>query len=252
VLIAKSRGGIIFFWITCFSSVVLLSIIKNYFFKRRILSIALIFICLISAIFALQISAKYDPERWNNISTRLMMGLQSHPKLVFCEGIDELRKELIEKNKSLRDEEQKALASVEDGDGARVMVARAGLMLIPENLMGINGSKEAYQIAITNYCGHEPQIFLSHTHNAWIDTALAVGPIGALLLLFYYFNLISFSIKTLTNNNKINPYSFALCLTAILWLLRGILDSTLRDQMLEMQAFILSFLFTMSYRYTQK
>jgi hypothetical protein len=33
------------------------------------------------------------------------------------------------------------IKSVEDGDGARIMAARSGLVMVLENPMGINGSK---------------------------------------------------------------------------------------------------------------
>jgi hypothetical protein len=51
---------------------------------------------------------------------------------------------------------------------------------------------------------------------------------------------------------QINPFALALFVSASIWILRGILDSTLRDQMLEMQAFILAFLLASAVNYQAK
>jgi O-antigen ligase len=83
---------------------------------------------------------------------------------------------------------------------------------------------------------------MSHTHNAWIDTALAIGIPGAILLLLVMLNYAFYGYQLNQQQKAINPFAFALLISACVWILRGALDSTLRDQMLEMQAFTLAFL----------
>jgi O-antigen ligase len=121
-----------------------------------------------------------------------------------------------------------------------------------ENPMGINGSKQAYQIAITRFCGKPPAIFISHTHNAWIDTSLAIGIPGAILLLLVMLNYGWQGFRMIKQDNQINPFALALFASAGIWILRGVLDSTLRDQMLEMQAFILAFLLATAINFQAK
>ena len=45
---------------------------------------------------------------------------------------------------------------------------------------------------------------------------------------------------------KINSFAIALFISAAVWILRGVLDSTLRDHMLEMQAFTFALLLVLS------
>jgi O-antigen ligase len=108
--------------------------------------------------------------------------------------------------------------------------------------MGIDQSKKAYQIAITEFCGTNPKIFISHTHDAWIDTSLAIGIPGALLLLLVLIRYAQIGYHHLKENLPSSPYGLALFSSASVWILRGFLDSTMRDQMLEMQAFIFALL----------
>jgi O-antigen ligase len=135
-----------------------------------------------------------------------------------------------------------AIKSVEDGDGARVMAARAGIRLLANNFMGINQSKQSFQIAIAEACKHEPKIFIAHAHNAWIDTALSIGLPGAILCLLVLLNYMYISIKLMALEKYYEPVSAALFSISFSWLLMGCLNSTLRDQMLEIQAFNMSFL----------
>jgi hypothetical protein len=165
---------------------------------------------------------------------------------VFCNGIHELSDSLKAEGIEITPEIEWALARVVDGEGTRVMVARAGLQLIPEYPFGINGSRQAYQTAIQELCGSPPAIFVSHAHNAWIDTSLAIGIPGAILLLLVMLNYVYCGLKIVRKNNGVNAFALALVITAGIWIVRGLIDSTLRDQMLEMQAFIFAFLLLMA------
>jgi O-antigen ligase len=132
------------------------------------------------------------------------------------------------------------------------MVARSGLQLMLEHPMGIDGSKKAYQIAINQFCGKVPVIVLSHTHNGWIDTALAIGIPGALLLLIVIINYGVQGFRLSRRSQPFNAMGLALFASAFIWILRALLDSTLRDQMLEMQAFIFPFLLVLAMTHLPK
>ncbi len=183
-----------------------------------------------------------SPNRWGGISSRLSIGLEGDPTAIYCDGITSLEDALKRKGISITPDIQKGLDSVVDGDGTRVMVVRSGYELILKNPMGINQSKQAYQIATIDACKGSPQIFISHSHNAWIDTALAIGIPGAILLLVAMLQYAKLGYRAFKEGPEISPYGVALFASACIWILRGCLDSTLRDQMLEMQAFILALL----------
>jgi hypothetical protein len=241
-LIAQSRGGVLFVVlasITTFIAYYAINGQRQPFRMKYIAAFCLAILC-VGGIIKMGITV--DPNRWGSIFTKAMIGLHGDPKYVYCDGIESLRESLRQDGVVVTPEIERAIKSVEDGDGARIMAARSGLHLLGHHPMGINGSKQAYQMAITRLCGKPPAIFMSHTHNAWIDTALAIGIPGAILLLLVMLNYAFYGYQLNRLQNGINPFAFALLISACVWILRGALDSTLRDQMLEMQAFTLAFL----------
>lgn len=237
-LLAKSRGGVGFALLSA------LFVVMTYFFLgqkhkmsyKKIILLILSIAILMTSIYKIGVIS--DPNRWGGIFSRVAVGLEGNPSKVYCEGINTLEDALKNKGIEITPSIQKGLDSVLDGDGARMMAARAGLMLAIDNPMGLDQSKRAYQQAISNYCGHNPAIFISHTHNGWIDTALAIGIPGALLLFFVLINYAYLGFTSFRSHLKPSLIGLALFASSIMWILRGLLDSTMRDQMLEMQAFI--------------
>ncbi len=183
-----------------------------------------------------------SPDRWGGIISRLSIGLQGNPSETYCIGIEALKSALKEKGIIITPEIQKGLDSVVDGDGARMMAARSGSIMALKNPMGIDQSKQAYQQAITAFCGNPPKIFIAHAHNGWIDTALGIGIPGAILLLLVLLKYAQLGYKALQENLAGSAYGVALFGSSIMWIFRGLLDSTMRDQMLEMQSFIFALL----------
>jgi hypothetical protein len=237
-LLATSRGGV------GFTFAGILFVVLSHFFlgsgksistNKKILVLLSVPILLLGIY---KIGVISDPNRWSGIISRVSVGLGGDPSLVYCKGIGTLEESLKAKGIEITPAVQKGLDSVVDGDGARMMAARSGLVLTLENPMGINQSKQAYQQAITSYCGGIPKIFIAHAHNAWIDTALAIGIPGAILLLLVLINYAKIGYLALLKHPATAPYGMALFASAWMWILRGLLDSTMRDQMLEMQAFI--------------
>ncbi len=242
-ILAVSRGGILFSLI----SVIFIAVL--YFFSEtanKISSKNKIIIFLTVCIFSLgayQTSQLSNSSKWSGILAKISMGFQGNPQEVFCEGISSLQDVLESKGITISPSVQKGLDSVVDGDGARIMVARLGASLIADFPMGIDQSKQAYQLAISKRCNGAPAIFLSHTHNAWIDTALAIGIPGAILILAIMLSYMRNGLSALKRNTCASTsYGMALLATSCLWILRGFLDSVQRDQMLEMQAFVLALL----------
>ncbi|WP_162784919.1 O-antigen ligase family protein [Polynucleobacter necessarius] len=239
-LLAASRGGVGFSFIGAFFVMITYFLFDrdNRISNKKKIFLLLSIPILIAGIY--KIGVVSNPNRWSGILSRVAIGLEGNPSKVYCEGIEVLENALKDKGIEMTPSIQKGLDSVVDGDGARMMAARAGLMLIYENPMGINQSKEAYQQAITQYCNHTPKIFISHTHNAWIDTSLAIGILGAILLLMVLINYAQIGLISFRAHLSSSPFGLALFASAVMWALRGLLDSTMRDQMLEMQAFIIA------------
>ena len=251
-LIAQSRGGVIFaiFGIAFTATAYFLIARKKSRFGFK--GLVVLITTIICVGFLVKIGISVEPNRWGGVFSRALVGFHGDPNALYCNGIDTLRNSLRTKGVDITPQIEAGINSVQDGDGARVMAARSGLRMALENPMGINGSKQAYQTAITKFCGKPPAIVISHTHNAWIDTSLAIGLPGGFLLLLVMLNYGWRGLQMIKQPEQINPFALALFVSASIWILRGILDSSLRDQMLEMQAFILAFLLTSAIQYQTK
>lgn len=243
-ILAVSRGGIAFTIISIiFVSIAYLKsgATKKIRFISKFFGFLAISIVILGSYKTIQLS---NFSKWNDIYSKISMGFQGDPQLIYCQGISSLQNSLQSKGITITPSVQKILDSVVDGDGARIMVARMGASLTVDFPMGINQSKQAYQQALEAICNGAPAIFISHAHNAWIDTALAIGVPGSTLLLLTLLAYARQGWRTLrmVDTSVVTPFGMALFASASLWILRGLLDSTQRDQMLEMQAFVFSLL----------
>jgi hypothetical protein len=243
-LLAVSRGGILFTLI----SIIFISILyfatvpnKNSSLKNKILGLLMVPLLIFGAYQTSQLS---NSSKWNDIYSKISMGFQGDPRLIYCQGILSLQNTLQSQGIVITPSIQKILDSVVDGDGARILVARMGASLTVDFPMGINQSKQAYQQALEATCSGAPAIFISHVHNAWIDTALAIGVPGSALLILTLLAYARQGWRALRRVDipQVTPFGMALFASTSLWILRGLLDSTQRDQMLEMQAFVFSLL----------
>lgn len=208
--------------------------------RKRICGIAAVSLGLISVT---TIGASVDQSRWTGVVSRITMGFKGDPVKIMCEGVGSLRQSLEREGQAITPEASQALSSIQDvQDGSRIMAARAGAKLAPDHPMGINQSRQAYQIAIGQVC--DPDIFLSHTHNGWIDTALAIGIPGAILYLLVLLNFARLGLRHVrAHNPAVTPFAIALLVTSIVWILRSLVDSAQRDQVLEAQIFTMCFLY---------
>jgi O-antigen ligase len=251
-LIAQSRGGVIF----VIGSVFFTSAWYFYFKRPKLIlharTILISAITLVCLGFLIKTGIAVDPERWGRSVSRALAGFQGDANVIMCNGVESLIASYHSKKIPITPQIESELDRILNGEGTRVMAARSGLNLVLQHPMGIDGSKQAYQIAIKQFCGGVPAIVIFHAHNGWIDTALAIGIPGALLL---FMVMINYGVQGFRLNREpasFNPFALALFASACLWLLRALLDSTLRDQMLEMQAFVLPLLLTLAMAYHSK
>lgn len=239
-VLARSRAGVIF---TIFALLltVILSLksltIKQLQIAKKIVAISILLILGLS----FGLSSTIDAERWNGITTRLLIGFQGNPIEINCFGTQQIEEQLKGNGVEINQKMRAAIDSVAVGDGSRTMTARAGIELIKEFPMGMSGSKDAYAAAIRTKC-IEPKISMDHTHNGWIDTALSIGIPGVLIYAALMMMFIVFSFKLSKDKNQhVRAWAIALLSLSILWTLRAIFDSVQRDQMLEIQSFFLPF-----------
>lgn len=234
LIVAKSRGGVIFGLFSIAIFLILYFSINN---KLNSKNIILIFF---STLILFTIAYILDPSKWINLFSKISLGFSVNPNEVLCTNPEDFNYARIKPD---------IYNSMISGDIARVIAARLGFSMILEYPNGILLSKEAYQIALDSIC--DPNyLILSNAHNGWIDFALANGVLGLIILFSYYLILILFSLSNLyvdKSKNLVNYYSATLLVMVILWALRAFLDSSLRDQMLEMQAYVFAVLATLAY-----
>ena len=253
VVFAQSRGGLLFIvlsglltWIA-----VIFFARSNRIFNLKNISLALLLFATFGLIVAF--GSHHNPQRWLESPIRALSALKSDPFLGLCSAPNTVPpNDKSEIQATLNPEQIEARSRIMYGDSARVILAKAGFELSKTYPLGFNGSKEAYQQAIIKYCERPPFVEYSHTHNAWLDTSLAIGIPGAILLLLVMLNYGWQGYKMIGRSKQMNPFALALFISAGVWILRGMLDSTLRDQMLEIQAFVLAFLLAAALNYPPK
>jgi len=137
---------------------------------------------------------------------------------------------------------------VRSGDGARIVVARAGFALAMQTPLGSDGSRQAFQNLLRKECPN-PAIAMSHSHNGWVDMMLAIGIPGAVLYLVVLLDFAIRGYRLLERNGAGNGWALVLLVLAAFWIVRGVTDSVFRDHMLEMQGFMLAFALVASRNY---
>jgi O-antigen ligase len=253
VVFAQSRGGVIFLVLSGLLSWIAFIFLTGSNKNLNLKNSVLVFLFLVAFGLIAVLGSQHNPGKWLESPIRALSALKSDPFLGLCSTPNAVAiNDKSEIQPTLNPEQIEARSRILHGDSARIILAKAGIVLSKNYPLGFNGSKEAYQQAIIKYCGKSPFVEYSHTHNAWLDTSLAIGIPGAILLLLIMLNYGWQGFKISKHSEQINPFALALFISAGIWILRGMLDSTLRDQMLEMQAFILALLLAGSINYQPK
>ena len=241
LIVAQSRAGLVFFLLALASMALV--------FQREIkqhdgwnIGLRQFWIGSIVVGIVLAVIVTSPGSHWAGLADRLLAGTYGDPVKVLCEGSRVVEND-IQKNLAAPDERvaQNPATALEGGDGVRTLLLRTGLILVTENPLGIDGSKEAFQRALRKHCS-QPVIDMSHAHDGWIDLTLALGwPGGVLyLLLLTSFAVLGFRTLRSTTGHK-NEWGAVLAVLSVLWILRGFTDSVFRDHMLAMQGFMLAF-----------
>ena len=186
----------------------------------------------------LGVAAKNDP-RWTYMESNIVAGSLGDALQLQCEGTTSVEGQ-IKSMYGTGDLADRAISSVKDGDGSRMVVLRAGTQLVLEHPWGSDGSRQAYKKLLRLHCP-QPDSRMAHAHNGWVDTALAIGWLGVLLYLWVFIHYIRTGYKALHASTLVNEWAIVLVTLSVFWIVRAFTDSVFRDHMFEMQGFVLSY-----------
>lgn len=186
----------------------------------------------------LAMATQHDP-RWRTMTAQLQEGFKGNALQMQCEGTATIEPDIIARY-GAGEQAQRMISSVQYGDGSRVVVVRAGVDLALKHPWGSDGSRQAFQKLLRQECP-SPVISMSHTHNGWLDTVLALGWLGAALYLLVFLYFFRQGVVSLRQGGGLNEWALVLVALSGFWILRGFTDSVFRDHMIEMQGFVLSY-----------
>lgn len=127
---------------------------------------------------------------------------------------------------------------------ARMAMAKQGITIISEKPLGIGFGRNAYGHEMARRYGDSISGNLNrgHSHSGLIDWTIGTGIPGLLLWFWFVVYILLYSAKEGFGKEK-NPYAVALFLITMSMLYRSAVDGTLRDHMLQMNMFLIAFLF---------
>jgi hypothetical protein len=252
VVIAHSRGAVLYgllmallaglvFYLRCHQPMTSLALetqqARNLPRKQLIMMQALLGTLMLAVLFSFK-----NDERWHQMLERVQVAFViSDPVGFLCNGqseetLTEIREHLVSKDPV------QVASSLEGlkGDGGRILLMRAGVVLLQDVPLGLDGSRFSYRKLMNVRCGHPPVEEFSHAHQGWLDTAFALGWLGAGLLLTTLMCLAGTGWRYM-RDPLTAPWALALFLLAAFWILRGFADSVYREHFLQMQAVLLAY-----------
>lgn len=239
-VLARSRGGFAF----CVFGIILVFVVA-YWSQREVRKkqILMLFGGLLLVSLTVFVLATKTDTRWRNMESSMTSGLLGNALQVQCFGTGSVEQEIVEKYGTGK-ASQLIIQSVNNGDGSRVILFRTGFELVLKNPWGIDGSRQAYKKLLRQECSN-PVIDMAHAHNGWIDTALAIGWIGAGLYLIVLANFAKIGLENIRKSSaELNVWGVVLFSFSVFWILRALFDSVFRDHMFEMQGFVLAYAYT--------
>jgi hypothetical protein len=240
VVIAMSRGALIFCSLVVLSGLALQLLRNDWHFSVRITGFHGVVLAMIVGLGGLAIAK--DP-RWMLLNDKIQAAwMVEDPVGYFCNGPTlELEQRVRSSLYGTSPEHVDAVLAGLSGDGGRLLAARAGLDLVAEHPWGLDGSRHVFKHLIQEACDGVPKIEFAHSHNGWIDLLLALGWMGAGLYLTVFLAMMTWGFRRFRQNPS-NPWAQALLLTLVFWLFRGLVDSVYREHPLMMQTALITYL----------
>lgn len=250
--IANSRGAILYGLIILMTALVVFILrlrqkVGSSVAYRTVSSLSnyrfILFFLFLAMVLTLVQSIRKD-MRWHSMVDKVRVAfLVEEPLNFLCQGKSAELTARIQDHLGTKDPQYiDQLVQGLNGDGGRILLMRAGFELMMQNPVGLDGSRHSYKKLMEERCGHAPVLAFAHSHQGWIDTALALGWGGGLLLAGLMLYFVAAGWRGLADE-ALRPWAFALFLLASFWLLRGFADSVYREHYLQMQALLLGYLF---------
>ena len=240
VVIAMSRGALIFCTLVVLSGLALQLLRKDWHSSVRVSGFYSVVLAMILGLGGLAIAK--DP-RWMLLNDKIQAAwMVEDPVGYFCDGpTPELEQRVRSSLDGARPEHVEAVLAGLSGDGGRLLAARAGLDLVAENPWGVDGSRHVFKHLIEKACDGVPKVEFAHSHNGWIDLLLALGWMGAGLYLSVFLGMMAWGFRCFRQNPS-NLWAQALLLTLVFWLFRGLVDTVYREHALLMQTALITYL----------
>jgi hypothetical protein len=263
LLIVRSRGGMVFGLFVLFSGIlwsIFLQVLKrgkpnnqsvNDVYVARLFGIPFIAAVLLAGV-GYQ-ALKVDP-RWLQMTDKIQAGfIVADPVATLCQGLSPEDESLIRASFTASDSTyvDGIIQSIENGDGGRVILMRAGWKLALDNPLGLDGSRQSYERLMEARCQYPPKLNYGHSHNSWLDMSMAIGWIGVMLFAAMLVTFFWTAVKMFSVTEGADVY-MALGLLAGFWFVRGFFDSLYREHYLEMQALVMIYLYFMALRSRSK
>jgi hypothetical protein len=202
-------------------------------------------ILVVLGLFALVgVASMQRDSRWSSMIDKVRLGIFSgEPVRLLCDGLSAENEARIRSQFAADNQQYGSLlvAGLRQQDGGRILLMRAGVELVLENPRGLDGSRDSYKKLITEKCGHPPVLAFAHSHQGWLDLALALGWAGMILYAVVLLNYGLIGWRMLGSASQ-GGWAFALLLVSAFWFFRGFADSVYREHYLQMQLLLLAYL----------
>ncbi len=253
VFVAQSRGGILY------SFLLLLLAGATYWLKMRTKAggtglrpggarqalvmggLALIGVLLLAGI---AVQSVRNDSRWKTMADKVSLGLQyENPVQLLCDGPSaEYEAGIRQKFADNPQYAEDVINGLKVQDGGRILLMRVASQMVLENGRGLDGSRQSFKKLIAKKCGHVPVLDFAHSHQGWLDLALALGWLGLALFATVMLSFLRRGWRSL-GEADLRPWAFALFLVSAFWISRGFADSIYREHNLEMQFLVMSYLY---------
>lgn len=225
LIATTNRNGILIMFLTLIlGAAMMISEIRKVYSPKKIITFVLATIVFILAIAF--VAYKIDP-RWQNFIETVPIAWDIDRDLLWLNG-DGTNFPLTPSGKQ-----------VDISEYSRIAWAHEGWRMLMAHPWGMEIARDTFhKLELAKY-GHAG---MAHSHNSWIDFGLEVGIPGLLLWGWILLLLAQFGWRTWRTLKE--PLGLALAVLAIMFAVRGLLDSIFRDHELEQFMLIAGLLFS--------
>jgi len=195
-------------------------------------------------------------SRWQTMVDKVYLGLsQENPMQLLCEGLSPDQETKIRQTYAHHSTEyvDDLINGLKGQDGGRILLMRAGLDMVFNHPIGLDGSRSSYKKLIEKKCGHKPELDFANLHQSWMDLALGLGWLGAGLFAWLLVSLARTGWRQYYGGGgETAAWGLALFLLATFWFARGFADTLYREHYLQMQAMVMGCIYGRLFFFSEK